>query len=156
MRALGVRGLNVNEHTENNSLPTVRPMPLTLVRSGPFLFPTLRPSGTLPAAGRPPSALLNLCLGATDGGDKHQISRRLSRERALNMRRLGLYVLLATASVLAACESSRFTPGTQSDGALECRQMQQKLTDQTLTPAQTAEITRNMERAGCASKLRGP
>jgi hypothetical protein len=25
-----------------------------------------------------------------------------------------------------------------------------------LTPAQTAEITRNMERAGCASKLRGP
>ena len=47
MRALGVRGLNVNEHAENNSLPTARPMPLTLVRSGPFPFPTLRPSGTL-------------------------------------------------------------------------------------------------------------
>ena len=38
MRALGVRGLNVNEHAENNSLPTVRPMPLTLVRSGAISF----------------------------------------------------------------------------------------------------------------------
>ena len=38
-----------------------------------------------------------------------------------------------------------------------CRQMLEKLdTDLNLTPTQTAEITTNMEKAGCGRRLPGP
>jgi hypothetical protein len=55
----------------------------------------------------------------------------------------------ATAALLGSCENSARLVQTppQSDGVAECRQMQQELTDQSLTPTQTAEITRNMEQA---------
>jgi hypothetical protein len=61
------------------------------------------------------------------------------------------------ATVLTGCQSDRFNPsGGQTESAQECGQMRQKLTDQTLTPAQTAEITKNMEKAGCGRRLPGP
>jgi hypothetical protein len=34
--------------------------------------------------------------------------------------------------------------------------MRDQLANQTLTPAQTAEITRNIEKAGCGKRLPGP
>jgi hypothetical protein len=37
-----------------------------------------------------------------------------------------------------------------------CRQMRRMLLDENLTPAQNAEVTRNMERAGCGGRLPGP
>jgi hypothetical protein len=59
-------------------------------------------------------------------------------------------------SLLGGCENSaRFALTPQSDAASDCRQMQQKLTDPSLTPVQAAEITKNMEQAGCSGKLRG-
>ena len=73
-------------------------------------------------------------------------------------RRIELICGLAIAvSLLGGCENSaRFALTPQSDGTSDCRQMQQKLTDPSLTPVQAAEITKKMEQAGCGSKLRGP
>ena len=60
--------------------------------------------------------------------------------------------LLAVIHPLASCMSERLAPSGQTEGSQECRQMQQKLADQALTPAQAAEITKNMEKAGCGRR----
>ena len=72
-------------------------------------------------------------------------------------RRLRLvYALLATTLALAGCEGARLTRDTPADRAQQCRQMQDKLaSDQTLTPTQTAEITRNMVQTECGNKFPG-
>jgi hypothetical protein len=71
-----------------------------------------------------------------------------------HLRMLGLVVIAAN---LTCCSGARFTPGDQQDVSQECGPMRQRLTtDQTLTPAQAAEITKNMEKAGCARRLPGP
>ncbi len=71
----------------------------------------------------------------------------------MNPRKVSLVcTLLAVIHPLASCMSERLAPSGQTDGAQECRQMQEKLTDQTLTPTQAAEITKNMERAGCGRR----
>jgi hypothetical protein len=57
--------------------------------------------------------------------------------------------LLVAALYVSGCTSERFD-------TLECRQMRDQLANQTLTPAQTAEITRNIEKAGCGKRLPGP
>jgi hypothetical protein len=74
-----------------------------------------------------------------------------------------IYALLAAAPNLGGCAGTPGTPLTPSEEVQqrfytpECRQMQEKLaTDQNLTPTQTAEITRNMEKAGCGRRLPGP
>ena len=77
--------------------------------------------------------------------------------RAEHWRIRGLACVLAIAPNLTCCSTSRFSPGDQEDASQECAQMRQRLTtDQTLTPAQAAEITKNMEKAGCARRLPGP
>jgi hypothetical protein len=61
------------------------------------------------------------------------------------------------AGMLTGCQSERLNPSDgQTGSAQECGQMRQRLLDQTLTPAQTAEITKNMEKAGCGRRLPGP
>ena len=58
---------------------------------------------------------------------------------------------------LAGCTSERLTPSEPTSVNAECQQMRNKLaTDQTLTPTQAAEITKNMERVGCGRRLPGP
>ncbi len=71
----------------------------------------------------------------------------------INMRKVNLVcILLAVIHPLAGCMSERLAPSGQTEGQ-ECRQMRDKLaTDQTLTPAQAAEITKNMEKAGCGRR----
>jgi hypothetical protein len=77
-----------------------------------------------------------------------------------------LYALITTLPLLIGCPGRPPTPnqaGTpptpneevqQRFYTPECRQMQEKLaTDQNLAPTQTAEITRNMEKAGCGRRL---
>jgi outer membrane murein-binding lipoprotein Lpp len=57
---------------------------------------------------------------------------------------------------VAGCASERLSPSVPTPVNSECQQMRDKLaTDQTLTPTQAAEITKNMERAGCARRLPG-
>jgi hypothetical protein len=64
---------------------------------------------------------------------------------------------LVIAANLTCCSSPRFTPGDQQEMSQECGPKRKRLTtDQTLTPAQAAEITKNMEKAGCARRLPGP
>ena len=61
--------------------------------------------------------------------------------------------LLATTLPLAGCEGARFNRDTQADRAQDCRQMQHKLaSDRTLSPTQTAEITKDMETTECGNK----
>ena len=69
-------------------------------------------------------------------------------------RRLKLVcTLLATALPLASCEGARFTRDTPANRAQDCRPMQRKLaSDRTLSPTQTAEITKNMENTECGNK----
>ncbi len=73
-------------------------------------------------------------------------------------RRLRLvYALLATTLLLAGCAGARLTQDTPADRARQCRQMQNKLiSDQTLSPTQTAEITKDMVETECGNKLTGP
>jgi hypothetical protein len=71
----------------------------------------------------------------------------MKRRRRLRLVR----ALLATTPPLASCEGARDTP---ADRAQQCRQMQDKLvSDQTLPPTQTAEITKDMEETECGNKL---
>ena len=81
------------------------------------------------------------------------------------IRRTLLYALIATLPLLIGCAGTppTGTPPTPNEEAQrrfytpECRQMQEKLaTDQNLTPTQTSEITRNMEKLGCGRRLPGP
>jgi hypothetical protein len=72
-------------------------------------------------------------------------------------------LIYAAAPILIGCANRAGTPLTPSEEVQqrfytpECRQMQEKLgTDQNLTPTQTAELTRNMEKAGCERRLPGP
>src|SRR6516162_3403704 len=97
-------------------------------------------------------------------------TKRSSKKRPVEpIRRTFLYALIATLPLLIGCAGTPLTPnqaGTPPTPAEEveqrfytpeCRQMQEKLaTDQNLTPTQTAEITRNMEKAGCGRRLLGP
>jgi hypothetical protein len=65
--------------------------------------------------------------------------------------------LLAATPTLAGCEIARFNWGEKTENTDECRVMQDKLTnDQTLTPDQAAEITKNMENAECGRRVPGP
>ena len=74
--------------------------------------------------------------------------------------------LLATAPTLGGCTGVPSTSDEQAeqieeqqqrfDKAQECRQMRRMLLDENLIPAQYAEITKNMERAGCGRRLPGP
>jgi len=68
----------------------------------------------------------------------------------MNKRALELCsALLIAALCVTGCTSERFD-------ALECRQMRDQLANQTLSPTQAAEITRNIEKAGCGKRLPGP
>jgi len=57
--------------------------------------------------------------------------------------------LLIAALYVTGCTSERFD-------TLECRQMRDQLANQTLSPTQAAEITRNIDKAGCGKRLPGP
>jgi hypothetical protein len=81
------------------------------------------------------------------------------------MRRALIYGLLITMPLLAACESGRFAwegrTETQFEKQLfrarECRDMQNKLVaDQAPTPTRAAEITKEMEKAGCQARFPEP
>jgi hypothetical protein len=85
------------------------------------------------------------------------------------IRRTLLYALIAALPLLIGCAGTPLTPNQagipptpneevqQRFYTPECRQMQEKLaTDQNLTPTQTSEITRNIEKAGCGRRLPGP
>ena len=68
----------------------------------------------------------------------------------MNKRALELCsALLIAALYVTGCTSERFD-------APECRQMRDQLANQTLSPTQAAEITRNIEKAGCGKRLPGP
>ena len=68
----------------------------------------------------------------------------------MNKRALELCIaLLIAALYVTGCTSERFD-------TLECRQMRDQLANQTLSPTQAAEITRNIEKAGCGKRLPGP
>jgi hypothetical protein len=58
--------------------------------------------------------------------------------------------LIAIAVNLACCSSTRLTPGDQPDMSQECSMMRQLAADKTLTPAQLADIRKNMDKAGCS------
>jgi len=80
--------------------------------------------------------------------------------RPLSIRRMLVWALLATASSLCGCTG---VPATSEQAAQveeqqqrfdrtqDCRQMRRMRLDH-LTPAQNAEITKNMERAGCGGR----
>jgi hypothetical protein len=59
--------------------------------------------------------------------------------------------LVAIAANLTCCSSARFTPGDQPDMSQECGMMRQLAADKTLTPAQVADIKKNMDKAGCST-----
>ena len=68
----------------------------------------------------------------------------------MNKRALELCgALLIAALYVTGCTSERFD-------TLECRKMRDQLANQTLSPTQAAEITRNIEKAGCGKRLPGP
>jgi hypothetical protein len=68
----------------------------------------------------------------------------------MNQRALELCsALLIAALYVTGCTSERFD-------TLECRQMRDQLANQTLSPTQAAEITRNIEKTGCGKRLPGP
>ena len=68
----------------------------------------------------------------------------------MNKRALELCsALLIAALYVTGCTSERFD-------TLECRQMRDQLANQTLSATQAAEITRNLEKAGCGKRLPGP
>jgi hypothetical protein len=81
------------------------------------------------------------------------------------MRRTLICGLLIILSHPTGCESGRFASDERTETqfekqlirARECRDMQNKLSaDQTLTPTRAAEITKEMEKAGCQARLPGP
>jgi hypothetical protein len=55
------------------------------------------------------------------------------------------------AANLTCCSSARLTPGDQPDMSQECGMMRQLAADKTLTPAQLADIRKNMDKAGCST-----
>jgi hypothetical protein len=59
--------------------------------------------------------------------------------------------LVAIAANLTCCSSARLTPGDQPDMSQECGMMRQLAADKTLTPAQLADIRKNMDKAGCST-----
>jgi hypothetical protein len=59
----------------------------------------------------------------------------------------------AIASNLTCCSSERFTPSAQPDMSQECSMMRQLAADKTLTPAQLADVRKNMDKAGCSNIL---
>ena len=75
-------------------------------------------------------------------------------------------VLLVAASTLGGCTGVPSTSDEQSaqveenqqrfDRTQDCRQMRRTLLNENLTASQNAEITKNMERAGCGRRLPGP
>jgi len=75
-------------------------------------------------------------------------------------------VLLVAASTLGGCTGVPVTSDEQSaqveenqqrfDRTQDCRQMRRTLLNENLTALQNAEITKNMERAGCGRRLPGP
>ena len=81
------------------------------------------------------------------------------------MRRALICGLLITLPHLAACESGRFASDERTETHFEkqlvrtreCRDMQNKLVaNQALTPTRAAEITQEMEKAGCGARLPRP
>jgi hypothetical protein len=81
------------------------------------------------------------------------------------MRRALIYGLLITIPHLAGCESGWFASDKRTETqfekqlirARECRDMQNKLVaDQALTPTRAADITKEMEKAGCGARLPRP
>jgi len=76
----------------------------------------------------------------------------------MNARMLGIIcALLAAMPNLIGCESSRsqdYQFEKQVKRAQECRQLQDKLVgDQPLTPERAEEVTKTMDRSGCAARL---
>jgi hypothetical protein len=61
--------------------------------------------------------------------------------------------LAAIAANLTCCSSERFTPSVQPDMSQECGMMRQLAADRTLTPAQLADVRKNMDKAGCSNIL---
>jgi hypothetical protein len=72
------------------------------------------------------------------------------------MNRLTLVcALLAAVPHVSGCGVAQLTPDPQTRRSfVECREMQNKLSDKRLTAAQASEIMQSMEKAGCL--LRGP
>ena len=75
----------------------------------------------------------------------------------MNARELGIIcALLAAMANLVGCESSR-SPDAQFQKqvkrAQECRQLQDKLVGDHLTPARAEEIAKTMDRSGCTARL---
>jgi hypothetical protein len=61
------------------------------------------------------------------------------------------------ASNLTCCSNVQVIPGDGEDTTQECIEMRERLTnDKTLTPIQTAEIRKTMEKVGCARRFSGP
>jgi hypothetical protein len=75
----------------------------------------------------------------------------------MNARKLGIIcALLAAMANLVGCESSRsqdYQFQKQVKRAQECRQLQDKLGDQPLTPERGEEIANTMAGAGCTARL---
>jgi hypothetical protein len=57
------------------------------------------------------------------------------------------------AASLTCCSSARLTPSDQTDTSQECNMMRQLAADRTLTPAQLADVRKNMDKAGCSKIL---
>jgi len=65
-------------------------------------------------------------------------------------------MLVVIAPPLTGCGGLRLTPEAQTQKTPECRQLQDKLTnDKTLSSIQAAEMMQNMEKAGCGGRLPG-
>jgi hypothetical protein len=76
-----------------------------------------------------------------DGGEAVRFGNQLQKT-------LGL---VAIAANLTCCSSARLTPDDQPDMSQECGMMRQLAADTTLTPAQLADIRKNMDKAGCSN-----
>ena len=61
---------------------------------------------------------------------------------------------LGLVAIAANLTSARFTPVDQPDASQECGMMRQLAADKTLTPAQLADIRKNMDKAGCYHSLK--
>ena len=84
-------------------------------------------------------------------GDFDLMILLMARSLARLMLALGMIVLSGN---LTCCSNVQIIPGDEEDTAQECIQMREKLTnDKTVTPAQAAEIRKNMEKAGCARRF---
>jgi hypothetical protein len=72
------------------------------------------------------------------------------------IRRALFCALVATVPNLTGCGNVRITPGDPDEIVKDCRQMKEKLTDKTTTPARAAEIKSDMDKAECGRLLPGP